>query len=139
MMELYNIGLGDSDIDEMLEQFPEIGDLSKNDIKEKEIILNELGCSNDQISNIFATNPEYLIRTNIEIIKLINKLLKLGFRTPNILLDTNPFILNLDPSSIDNYINKRIKNGDSLKKIIDDLDSDPYLFNEVEYDNRIYF
>jgi hypothetical protein len=130
-MELYNIGLGDSDIDEMLEQFPEIGDLSKNDIKEKEIILNELGCSNDQISNIFATNPEYLIRTNIEIIKLINKLLKLGFRTPNILLDTNPFILNLDPSSIDNYINKRIKNGDSLKKIIDDLDSDPYLFNEV--------
>ncbi len=131
MMELYNIGLGDSDIDEMLEQFPEIGDLSKNDIKEKEIILNELGCSNDQISNIFATNPEYLIRTNIEIIKLINKLLKLGFRTPNILLDTNPFILNLDPSSIDNYINKRIKNGDSLKKIIDDLDSDPYLFNEV--------
>lgn len=131
MMELYNIGLGDSDIDEMLEQFPEIGDLSKNDIKEKEIILNELGCSNDQISNIFVTNPEYLIRTNIEIIKLINKLLKLGFRTPNILLDTNPFILNLDPSSIDNYINKRIKNGDSLKKIIDDLDSDPYLFNEV--------
>ena len=131
MIELYNVGISEETIKNMLELYPMIKDMSENEIKEKVIILEKIGCSNNQIINIIGSNPEYLTRTNTEVVKLISKLVDLRFKTLNILFDSNPYILNLEPFEIDNYINKRVKNGELIDDIVDDLDSNPYLFNGV--------
>ena len=49
----------------------------------------------------------------------------------NILFDSNPYILNLEVFEIENYINSRLDSGEKLEDIIDDLDSNPILFNEM--------
>ena len=91
-------------------------------IKEKELILKKINCDENQIINIISSNPMYLDRTNDGVLKLINKLKEYGFSTLNILLDSNPYILNIDYIDIEKYINKRLIN-EELEDIIDDLDS----------------
>ena len=131
MIELYNIGISDNNIKNMLEIVPEIKDMTVNEILEKKIILEKAKCNDYQITNIISSNPQYLNRTNSEVINLIQKLINLGFKPVNILLDSNPYILSLEPFEIDNYINNRLSKGELLEDIIDDLDSNPYLFNEM--------
>lgn len=131
MIELYNIGISEETIKNMLELFPSIKEMNEYEIKEKVMILKKIDCSSNQIINIIGSNPEYLTRTNTEIVKLISKLVDLKFKTLNILFDSNPYILNLDPFEIDNYINERAKNGELIDDIVEDLDSNPILFNEM--------
>lgn len=131
MIELYNIGISEETINNMLELTPEIKELSEKEIKEKIIILEKIGCSNNQIINIIGSNSNYLNRTNKEIVELIRVLVDYKFRTLSILIDSNPYILNLDPFEINNYINNRVNNGETLEDVIDDLDSNPILFNEM--------
>lgn len=131
MEELFNLGISENTIRSMIELNPNIKEMSSEQIKEKEIILEKLNCSSNQIRNIISSNALYLDRTNDEVIKLINTLIKYNFKTLNILFDSNPFILNLEPFEIENYIQNRINNGEILEDIIDDLDSNPYLFNEL--------
>lgn len=131
MIGLYDIGISEETINHMIELFPEIKDLNEKEIEKKRLILEKIGCSNNQIINIIGSNPMYLTRTNEEIFKLLSKLIDLRFRNLNILFDSNPYILNLEPFEIDNYINNRLQKGELLEDIIDDLDSNPILFNEV--------
>ena len=84
----------------------------------------------NQVINIISCNPLYLDRLDDDIVKLIKYLIKKGFNTLNILFDSNPYILNLDVFEIDNYISKRLEK-EQLKDIIDDLESNTYLFNEI--------
>lgn len=130
MIELYNMGLSENTIKNMIEITPEIKDMDVKEIIEKKTILENINCDDRQIINIISSNPGYLNRTNLEIINLIEKLTNLGFDTLNILFDSNPYILNLEPFEIDNYINNRISNGEILEDVIDDLDSNPYLFSQ---------
>ena len=131
MKELYNLELSIDEIKNMIEICPHIKNISEEDIKQKIIYLQEINCSNEQIANIIYVNPLYFDKTNEEIIFLINKLYKLGFETLNILFEENPYILNLETYEIDNYINSKLNNKENLKNIIDDLDSNPLLFNEI--------
>ena len=131
MIELYNIGISEETIKNMLEVNPEIKDMNEKEIKEKELILEKLGCFEYQITNIISSNPIYLSRTKGEILNLVKTLVDYKFKTLNILLDSNPYILNLDPFEIKNYIEKRVNQGELLEDVIDDLDSNPILFNEM--------
>ena len=131
MQELYNLGLSHNTIKTMVEMNEEIKEISQQEVQEKEIILKKLNCSENQIINIISCNSIFLTRTNEEIIKLINCLYKYGFDNLNILFDSNPYILNLEPFEIENYINKRIGNKEKITQIIDELDSNPLLFNEM--------
>ncbi len=131
MQELYNIGISENTIKQMVEINSEIAKLTDNEIIEKEEILREIKCDKFQILNIISSNPNYLTRTNGEIIELLKYLTNLGFTCLNILFDSNPYILNLEPFEIKRYIEERIKNGEDIEQIIDDLDSNPYLFSEI--------
>lgn len=130
MRELYNFDISEDTIKSMLEQTPEITELTEKEVKEKEIILETIGCKKNQIRNIISSNPFYLIRDNKEILELIKLLYKYKFNSLNILFDSNPYILNLETYEIENYINER-KKEEQLEDIIDDLESNPYLFNEI--------
>ena len=131
MIELYNLNISDETINQMLEMEPELKDINSEEIKEKELILDELGCDKKQINNIISSNPTYLTRTNEEILNLIKKLKEYNFTTLDILFDSNPYILNLDPFEIEDYIKEREKNGEALLDIINDLESNPHLFLEI--------
>ena len=131
MEELYNLEISDSTLKSMIEINPEIINMEKEDINNKIILLNNIGCSSTQITNIISSNPTYLSRSNDDINDLINTLNNYGFKTLNILFDSNPHILNLDSYEITYYIDNEISNGKNLDDIIDNLDSNPYLFNEI--------
>lgn len=131
MEELFNLGILQETINIMKEVNPEINDLSSSEILAKTDLLKQMHCDDSQIVEIISCNPIFLSRTNTEVTILLSYLIKRGFTTINLLLDSNPFILNLEPFEIDNYINKRNRNGETIDEIVDDLDSNPYLFNEV--------
>lgn len=131
MDELFDLGLSDETLKNMIELNPLIMKLSNEEVLDKINLLKSINCSSNQISNIIGSNSMLLTRSNTDIIKLINYLNELGFSSLNILFDSNPYILNLDIFEIRNYIEDRISNGESLEDIIDDLDSNTYLFNEI--------
>ena len=131
MEELYRIGISENTIKNMLELVPYISEMSEKEIKEKEIILKKVNCDENQVINIISSNPMYLDRTNDGVLKLISKLKSYGFSMLNILFDSNPYILNLEVFEIENYINNRLDSGEELEDIIDDLDSNPILFNKI--------
>ena len=131
MEELYRIGISENTIKNMIELVPTILEMSEGEITEKELILKKINCDENQVINIISSNPMYLDRTNDGVLRLISKLKSYGFSMLNILFDSNPYILNLEVFEIENYINGRLNNEEVLEDIIDDLDSNPILFNEI--------
>ena len=131
MEELYNLGISDTTLKCMIEINPEILEMSNNEINEKKDILKRINCTDREILNIISSNALMLNRTNSGLIDLINYLKELGFDNLNILFDSNPYILNLEPFEIKRYIDDRLNDGESIEDIIDELDSNPYLFNEL--------
>ncbi len=131
MEELFNIGISNYTIIGMIDINPKIKTIKKEEVVEKENILKSINCDDTMILDIVSSNPEILSRDKNDLIKLIVFLDKLGFKRLDILFDSNPFIFNLDPFEIEDYIKDRINNGEEREDIIDDLDSNPYLFNEI--------
>ena len=131
MQEIFALGISDNSIINMVEMCPNIKELPNEEIKEKIEILTYLECTDRQKRNIVESNPYYLDRITSDVLGLINKLKELGFTCLNILFDSNPYILNLDSFEIEDYINERVKSGEQLEDIVDELDSNPYLFNEI--------
>lgn len=131
MDELLKIGITNNDFRTMCELNPNICEITNKEVMDKIKILQEINCTDNQIKNIVTSNSLIFNRTNEEIIKLIDYLIKKGFDTLSILFDSNPYILNLEIFEIENYINQKLKNNELLEDIIDSLDSNPYLFNEM--------
>ena len=128
---LYKLGLEEKEIYEMIERCKDIKDLTEEEIEQKILLLKKLDCNERHIRNIIVSNPDYLNRTNSDILKLINKLFILDFDCINILLDSNPYILNKDDFEVEGYIKNRLENGEELEDIVDDLNSNPILFDEM--------
>ena len=131
MKELYNLGISDTTLKCMIEINPEILEMSNNEINDKKDILKRINCTDREILNIISSNALMLSRTNSGLIDLINYLKELGFNNLNILFDSNPYILNLEPFEIKRYIDDKLNDGESVDDVIDELDSNPYLFNEL--------
>lgn len=128
---LKKLGISDNTIKQMEEMCPNITELSAEEIEQKIEILKELNCNDTQIRNIISSNAMYLDRINTDIQKLLEKLEELGFDMLNILFDGNPYILNLDAFEIENYIEARKENGEALEDIVDEMSSNPYIFEEI--------
>lgn len=131
MNELLNFDLSENTIKAMIEQNDEIQSITDEEVIDKENLLRSVNCSEKQVINIISSNANLLSADNNDIIELFNTLTSYGFTTLNILFDANPYILNLQSYEIKNYINNRLKNNESLNIIVDDLDSNPILFNEI--------
>lgn len=131
MQELYNLEIDENTLLTMVEMNPEIKELTNKEILDKINLLEIINCNKRQIRNIISSNSLCLTRLNTDIKKLINYLLSIGFKDLNILFEANPYILNLDEFEVKDYIDKKIKSGELLSNIVDDLDSNPYLFLEM--------
>ncbi len=128
---LKEIGISENTISQMEELCPNIKELSKEEIEKKIEKLKEMKCDDIQVRNIISSNAIYLDRSVTDVDKLINTMKDLGFDNLNILLDGNPYILNLDDFEIKNYITKREEKGELLEDIVDDMSANPFLFEEI--------
>lgn len=131
MEELFNLGISEKTMNNILDINPYLKEISNDEVIYKIKILKNINCSNREILNIISSNPLYLNQANDKLVTLFNYLLTLGFTTLDVLFDANPYILNLDVFEIEKYIKIRINNGEKLNNIIEDLDSNPYQFNEI--------
>lgn len=131
MVELYNLGLSESDIKNIMEMCPEIENLSDYDIVDNIKVLRDIDCLDRHIKNILICNPFYLYRSVEDVLNLIKKLLEIGMTNINLLFDSNPFLLNKDSYEIDDYINKQISAGKTIEDIVDEIDSNPYIMDEI--------
>ncbi len=129
--KLRKLEISDNTIKQMIEMCPYIEDLSDEEIEEKINFLKEIGCDYIQIKNIISSNAQFLDRLSTDLKCLVEKLEEYGFDTLNILFDGNPYILNLDDFEIEGYIENRIENGEKLEDIVDEMSSNPYIFEEI--------
>lgn len=128
---LKNIGISEKTIDSMIEICPNIQQLNSEEIIEKINILKHEKCNDTQIRDIIGSNPAYLDASETDVKKLIDELRKLGFKNLNFLFDENPYILNSSDFEIEEYINERVRNGELLENIVDDMNENAYLFDEI--------
>jgi hypothetical protein len=83
---------------------------SDNDISKLIDILKDNKCDTNKIRNIILCNPLYLSRKMSDINNLIDKLIEIGIKRIDILLDSNPYILNLNINELDNIIKEKKEN-----------------------------
>lgn len=131
MEMLFSLGISDDDIKNMLEQCPEIMEMSETEIREKIEILTYVECNDRHIRNIIASNPYYLDRFNSDVLKLISYLKEIGVSNLNLLFESNPYLLNKDAFEIREYIDTRKKDGMELEDIVDEFESNPYIIDEM--------
>lgn len=122
MTILFEYNFTTSEIAEMLEVNPNIKELSDEDIKSLIDILIDLNCSESIIKNILISNPLYLNNYEESVKKLITKLKKLGITRLDITFDSNPFILNMETTYVDSFIEEKLNEGLETEEIIDLID-----------------
>ena len=119
MDSLIRFGFTIEEINILMDSNEDISLVSDNDVNEIINILNNNNCSNDIIKNIFICNPFSITNSIIDTNKLIDKLEELGFNNINLLLDTNPYILNMSDKSLEKLYNKKKEEGLNKDEIID--------------------
>lgn len=129
MNKLFELGITEIDLKNMLDLVPDIINMDENEINEKIEILRYIGCTDRNIRNIMISNPIYLDRINSDIIKLISYLNTIGFSNLNILFDTNPYFLNYDVFEIKDYFKKQVSLGKTNEDIIDEIEDNPYIID----------
>lgn len=126
---LFNLGLTEENIREMLEISPFIKNLPEEDIAINIEILNQIGCKRRHIKNIIIANPNYLLEDKDEILEIITILNNLHFTHLYLLLDTNPFLLTTSKKDIESFIKTQKQNGLTDNNIKDLIENDPYIIS----------
>lgn len=119
---LLDLGIDENDIKNIMEFNNGLTDYEEYD-KNVET-LEMIGCNDKEIRNIIISNPNILIRSNLDILKLIKTLASYGFNTLNITFDTNPFLLNKDSYEIDEFFKEKRKQNLSDDEIIDLIENE---------------
>ena len=123
---LLDLGIDENDIKNIMEFNNGLTDYEEYD---KNIeTLEMIGCNDKEIRNIIISNPNILIRSNLDILKLIKTLASYGFNTLNITFDTNPFLLNKDSYEIDEFFKEKRKQNLSDDEIIDLIENEIDIF-----------
>ena len=130
MLNLYNLGITDEELLELLEQNNKVIKLTEEDLLISINILKNIGCNDLQIKDIIITNPWYLTRSYDDTINLINKLTEIGIKNLNNLFDNYPLLLNKDDFEIQEFVDKCLKNNMDKNDIIDIIENNPYMIGE---------
>ena len=127
MDKLFELGISEDSLIFMLEQCYDIINMSDKEISDKIDILRYVLCNDRQIKNIISSNPNYLVRIDDDVLKLIKYLKDIGFNSLNMLFDENPYFLNYDVFEIEEYINDRLNSGITLDEVIDEIKTNPFI------------
>jgi len=124
MSELFDLGIEEISVKFMIESNPNIMSMDEKEINDRVELLKELGCDDFKIRNILIGNPWYLDRCITDVIKMINKLSEIGIDRVDLLIDSNPMILNIDLFEINDFIEKKKDEGYTLENIVDMIEED---------------
>lgn len=116
---LIRFGFTIEEINILMDSNEDISLISDNSVNEIIELLKDNNCSNNTIKNIFICNPFVITNNIIDTAKLINKLKELGFTNINLLLDSNPYILNISDKELEKLYNKKKDEGLKSSEIID--------------------
>ena len=127
--KLIELGIREIDINNIKEFINEDNLDDFNKIIE---LLKNVNCSESMLRNIVVGNPFIMNSTYEDILELTNYLTSIGFKNLNLLYDSYPMFLNKDVMEIQDYIENKVKNNNSLEDIIDELESNPLLIEELD-------
>lgn len=114
---LLELGIDEKDINNILEMNKDLVDYEEYG---KNIeVLRMIGCEDKEIRNIIISNPNFIIRSNSDIIKLIKAFNNYGFTDLDMLFDSNPYLLNLDDFELRDFFKEKESEGLSKDDIID--------------------
>lgn len=131
MKELFNLNISDETLTEMIEKNNDILRLTDSQAQEKINILFEIGFTENEMINIISSNSKFLTSDSEDIISLFKYFNNIGLYDVSSLVDANPFILNIDTNEFSNFINKKIKEGNTLENILYVFETNPFLFSEL--------
>lgn len=114
---LLELGIEGKDINNIKEMNKDLVDYE--DYKKNVEVLKMIGCDDKEIRNIIISNPNFIIRSNSDVVKLIKAFNSYGFTDLDMLFDSNPYLLNLDDFELIDFFNKKEKEGLSKQEIID--------------------
>jgi len=116
---LIRYGFTIEEIKIMMDTNSSIEDMNEENVKSIINILENINCSKGEIKNILICNPFCITNSVIDINNLINKLNNIGINKLNILVSTNPYILNISDKELDKLYNIKVKEGLNKEEIID--------------------
>ena len=97
---LIRYGFSITEIKNMMDTNPDIESTPDKSIYEIIEILNSIGCLSNHIKNIFYSNPYCLSKKPQDIKRVIDKLYDLNLTHLEVLIDTNPYLLNISSKEI---------------------------------------
>lgn len=119
MDELIRYGFSIEEIQNMMDNNMMINSILDKDVAYLLKLLEEVGCSRSQIKNISITNPFYFSQNISSIEELLMILKEMGFSSIPILLDENPYLLNLSHEDLLQIVKKMRKDGIQEVEILD--------------------
>ena len=119
MDSLIRYGFTIDEIKNMMENNEAIEETEEKDIQKIIKILEEIKCTKKIIKNIFYSNPYCLLKTPEEIKCILKLLQDNNFTHLEILLDTNPYLLNIGEKEIKKIIKQKEKEGMTEEQIKD--------------------
>ena len=108
---LIRYGFSIDEIKNMMDTNEEIEGIPDKNIYELIDILGSVGCMNNHIKNIFYSNPFSLSKNIKEIKRTIEALKEIGLTHIEVLLDTNPYLLNIKETEIRKIKKQKEKEG----------------------------
>ena len=123
---LLELGIEDNDIKNIVDFNKDLMDFEE--YKKNIELLKIIGCDDEEIKNIVISNPNVLVRSNTDLLKLINEFRKYGFTSLNIYFDSNPYLLDKDDFELVNYFEEKKKQGLTNDDIIDLIELNMYDF-----------
>lgn len=128
---LYALNISDDEIDSILKRYSNLGKLNDDDVKELIQILEDVSCDEEQIRNIIIANPLYLYKYPEDIRTLIEVLEKYGCEYIFLMLEKNPYILNINDFQLEQYIEEELAEGRMIEEIMMQLESNPTLYKNI--------
>lgn len=117
MDALIRYGFTIEEIKVMIDTNDDINEIHDKDVCALIDILTQVGCTKNNIKNIFITNPFYLTRNVDEVKTLVIKLVDIGLSNLGVLFDSNPYLLNISYNEVENIYKEKVKEGLSEEEI----------------------
>lgn len=118
---LIRFGFSIEEIKNMMDTNEELDNVDDSTAQNLIQLLCDLGCSEEDIKNIFICNPFFLSRAMQDVKDLITRLKSLGIRDFVSLFDSNPYLLNGTVEDFNVLYESLKKEGYSKKEILESL------------------
>ena len=116
---LIRYGFSIEEIKNMMDTNDELESIPDKDILELINVLINIGCHEEHIMNIFICNPLCLSKDVKEIKRIIKKLKEFKIKHLYMVIDSNPYILNMSIEELDNLYKTKNDEGLSPEEITD--------------------